>query len=525
MRIPFTQLLIQLLVLTQLAFAQQMPIDFSDSSEVFTGFDGSGFSTRSDPNNAGNTVGQFFNDGSNAWQGFTIGLSRAIDLDFQKTISLSFYGFDPNTHTILIKLEGGTNPDVEVTQNVPSGGGWTDNITFNFANAVLSSDGSTPINASGTYNRLTIFIDGGATIQGTYLIDDIDDGSEETDPNALDVIYGGVPVWEDNFDTPGVVNSTNWHHQTQVIAPGVGWANGEEQHYTDLQENSFVDTSGNLNIVAKRKTRSDQGLTKSFTSARLNSKFAFTYGRVDVRAKLPKGNGTWPAIWTLGKNIREPGAYWHSDHGTTSWPDCGEIDIMEHGLGATNHVSSALHTGSSSGSTINTSGIDISDVNANYHVYSMNWSPNQITFLVDGVGFYTYNPSEKNNDTWPFYEEQFILLNVAMGGIAGAVDPGFTQSAMIVDYVKVYQEVVLGTNNSLDLDASLKLYPNPATDKIHISSKMPISGLALYDVYGKLIFTKENNTKSIDVSRLNSGVYFLEVSSSTQKAVKKVMVK
>jgi hypothetical protein len=303
MRIPFTQLLLQLLVLTQLAFAQQMPIDFSGSSEVFTGFDGSGFITRSDPNNAGNTVGQFFNDGSDAWQGFTIGLSRAIDLDFQKTISLSFYGFDPNTHTILIKLEGGTNPDVEVTQNVPSGGGWTDNITFNFANAVLSSDGSTPINASGTYNRLTIFIDGGATIPGTYLIDDIDDGSEETDPNALDVIYGGVPVWEDNFDTPGVVNSTNWHHQTQVIAPGVGWANGEEQHYTDLQENSFVDTSGNLNIVAKRKTRSDQGLTKSFTSARLNSKFAFTYGRVDVRAKLPKGNGTWPAIWTLGKNI------------------------------------------------------------------------------------------------------------------------------------------------------------------------------------------------------------------------------
>ena len=525
MRIPFTQLLLQLLVLTQLAFAQQMPIDFSGSSEVFTGFDGSGFSTRLEPNNGGNTLGQFFNDGSQAWQGFTIGLSRAIDLDFQKTISLSFYGFDPDEHTILVKLEDVTNPDVEVTQNVPRGGGWTDNITFNFANAVLSSDGSTPINASGTYNRLTIFIDGGVTISGMYLLDDIDDGSEETDPNALDVIYGGVPVWEDNFDTPGAVNSLNWHHQTQVIIPGVGWANGEEQHYTDLQENSFVDTSGNLNIVAKRKTRSDQGLTKSFTSARLNSKFAFKYGRVDVRAKLPKGNGTWPAIWTLGKNIYEPGAYWHSDHGTTSWPDCGEIDIMEHGLKATNYVSSALHTGSSYGSTINTSGIDISDVNANYHVYSMNWSPNQITFLVDGVGFYTYNPSEKNNDTWPFDKEQFILLNVAMGGIAGAVDPGFTESAMIVDYVKVYQQVVLGTSNTLDLDASLKLYPNPATDKIHISSKIPISGLALYDVYGKLILTRENNTESIDVSRLNSGVYFLEVSSSTQKAVKKVMVK
>ena len=527
MRISFTQLLLQLLVVTQLSFAQQMPVDFSDSSEVFTGFGGSGFITRSDPNNAGNTVGQFFNDGSKAWQGFTIGLSRAIDLDFQKTISLSFYEFVPNTHTILLKLEDGANPDVEVTQNVPSGGGWTDNITFDFANAVLSSDGSTPINASGTYNRLTIFIDGGAAISGMYLIDDIDDGSEETDPNALDVIYGGVPVWEDNFDTPGVVNSTNWHHQTQVIIPGVGWANNETQHYTDSEDNSFVDTSGNLNIVAIKETLTDQGLTKQFTSARLNSKFAFTYGRVDVRAKLPSDNGTWPAIWTLGKKIYEPGAFWHQSFGDWDkrWPACGEIDIMEHGLGATNHVSSALHTDSSYSNTINTSGIDISDVSANFHVYSMNWSPNQITFLVDGVGYYTYNPSDKNDSTWPFYEDQFILLNLAMEGISGTTDSDFTQATMIVDYVKVYQEVVLGTNNSLDLDASLKLYPNPATDKIHISSKMPISGLALYDVYGKLIFTKENNTKSIDVSRLNSGVYFLEVSSNTQKVVKKVMVK
>ena len=523
MKINFTQLTFTFLFVVQFSFAQQMPIDFSETSEVFTAFGGSGFSTRTDPSNPGNTVGQFYNDGSDAWQGFTLGLSRDIDLEVQKTISLSFYGFDPNAHTMVLKLEGSVNDDVEVTQNIPTGGGWTTGITFDFSNAVISGVG-TPINASGTYSRLTLFIDGGITTPGTYLIDDIDDGSEATDPNALDVIYGGDPVWEDNFDTPGAVNSTNWHHQTQVIIPGVGWANGEEQHYTDLEENSFVDTSGNLNIVAIRKNRSDQGLTKSFTSARLNSKFAFTYGRVDVRAKLPKGNGTWPAIWTLGKNIYEPGAFWHSSHGTTSWPDCGEIDIMEHGLGATNHVSSALHTGSSSGNTENTLGINISDVNSNFHVYSMNWSPDQITFLVDGVGFYTYKPSDKNTATWPFDEDQFILLNVAMGGISGAVDPGFTESAMIVDYVRVYQEVVLSTDKDLDLDSTLKLYPNPATDKIYISSKKPLSALALYDVYGKLVLKKENNANSIDVSHLNSGVYFLEVSSNSERVVKKVII-
>ena len=86
-----------------------MPIDFSETSEVFTAFGGSGFSTRTDPSNPGNTVGQFYNDGTNAWQGFTMGLSRDIDLEVQKTISLSFYGFDNNAHTIVLKLEGGVN--------------------------------------------------------------------------------------------------------------------------------------------------------------------------------------------------------------------------------------------------------------------------------------------------------------------------------------------------------------------------------------------------------------------------------
>ena len=525
MKINFTQLSIVFLFTTQLSIAQQMPIDFSDSSENFSTFDGSGFSFNNDPDDSGNSVGQFHNDGTAAWQGFTLGLSRPIDLDVQKTISLSFYGFDPNAHTIVLKLENGVNDDVEVVQDVPTGGGWTTGITFDFANAVISGVG-TPINASGTYDRLTIFIDGGATIPGTYLLDNIDDGSEETDPNALDVIYGGDPVWEDNFDTPGAVNPTNWHHQTQVIIPGVGWANEEKQHYTNRIDNSFVDTSGNLNIIAKGETWSDQGLTKQYTSARLNSKFAFTYGRVDVRAKLPSGNGTWPAIWTLGKNIYEPGAFWHQSFGDWDkrWPACGEIDIMEHGLGAVNHVSSALHTPSSSGSTINTSGIDISDVNANFHVYSMNWSPNQITFLVDGVGYYTYNPSDKNDSTWPFYEDQFILLNLAMGGISGTIDSNFEQASMIVDYVRVYQEVVLSTDKDLDLDSTLKLYPNPATDTIHISAKVALSSLALYDVYGKLVLKKETDSKSLDVSQLNSGIYFLEVSSNSEKVVKKVII-
>jgi hypothetical protein len=109
-----------------------------------------------------------------------------------------------------------------------------------------------------------------------------------------------------------------------------------------------------------------------------------------------------------------------------------------------------------------------------------------------------------------------------MGGFSGTIDANFTQTSMIIDYVKVYQSVLSVTD--LNLDDSLRVFPNPATDTIHVSSKVALSSLLLYDVYGKLILKKENNTNSLDVSRLNSGMYFLEVSSNTGKVVKKVMV-
>lgn len=513
------------LFLSHNSFSQEMPIDFSVSTDSFTAFAGSGFSFNTDTDNSGNDVGQFFNDGTDAWQGFSLDLISSIDLDFQNTISLSFYGFDPNVHTLILKLENGTNPDVQVTQNVPSGGGWTNNITFDYSNAVLSSDGVTHVNASGTYDRIVIFIDGGSTISGTYLIDNIEDGSVVTDPNAIDVEYNYL-VWEDNFDTAGAVNPSKWHHQTQVIIPGVGWANGEVQHYTNRIDNSFVDNSGFLNIVAKEETYQDQGLTKNYTSARLNSKFAFTYGRVDVRAKLPIEAGTWPAIWLLGKNINENGAFWDSAFGTTSWPACGEIDVMERGIFPgedVNYVNSAIHTPCCHGGNPNQGGTIANDLANEFHVYSVNWSPNQITFLLDGVGFYTYNPAIKDASTWPFTEDQFILLNVAMGGLAGNIDPAFTQGQMTIDYVRVYKDAPLSIDDSFNTVSDIKIYPNPTNNIINISSKSTINSIALYDIYGKLMLKQNTKTASIDISTFSNGVYFLEIYSNNTKEVKKVI--
>ena len=130
-------------------YSQQMPLDFTDSADTFITFDGSGFSTRNDPKDAGNKVGQFFNNGSNASQGFYIDV--AVNLDIQQKITLAFYSFDPNPHNILLKLESATNTNVQVkeTFTVPSPANWK-TISFDFSNAKNSADG-TNVNATGIY--------------------------------------------------------------------------------------------------------------------------------------------------------------------------------------------------------------------------------------------------------------------------------------------------------------------------------------------------------------------------------------
>jgi beta-glucanase (GH16 family) len=245
-------------------------------------------------------------------------------------------------------------------------------------------------------------------------------------------------VWNDEFDGSGVVNNTKWFHQTQ-LPNGSSWYNGELQHYTNRSSNSYL-SNGILNIMAKKEAFSSQGHTKQYTSARLNSKFAFKYGRVEVRAKLPTGAGTWPAIWMLGKNINEPGGFWKPTHGTTNWPACGEIDIMEHWGTNQNVISSAVHfpvNGNLSVGQYVTNAQTKTTVSSQFHVYAVDWNAQRITFSVDGVNHFSYSPPVKNQFTWPFDAEQYLLLNVA---IEPSVLNTFVQSAMEIDYVRVYQE-------------------------------------------------------------------------------------
>jgi beta-glucanase (GH16 family) len=333
----------------------------------------------------------------------------------------------------------------------------------------------------------------------------------------VDVVYNDL-VWSDEFDVNGAVNATNWFHQIQLPAGG-SWFNGEVQHYTDQLTNSFVN-GGFLNIVAKKEPYTSQGVTKQYTSARLNSKFAFKYGRVDVRAKLPIQAGTWPAIWMLGKNVNEDGGFFDAAFGTTNWPACGEIDIMEHGITPsqpTNYVQSALHTPSSFGNTSNIGGAIANNLGTDYHVYSMNWSPYQITFLLDGVAFYTYNPAVKTPSNWPFDLEQYLLLNIAMGGIAGTIDPGYTESSMVIDYVRVYQNVQVDTQIPINFTATVGNVTSSSVELLLNATDN--SGNVVYNVtYGGTTITSAGASgvqKSLVISGLNSNTnYIFSVAAS-----------
>ncbi len=322
-------------------------------------------------------------------------------------------------------------------------------------------------------------------------------------------------VWSDEFDEDGAIDDTKWFHQTKLPAGG-SWYNGEIQHYTNQDSNAYV-SNGMLHLVARKETFTDQGITKTHTSARLNSKYVFTNGRVEVRAKLPLGVGTWPAIWTLGQNIAEKGAYWEQQgYGKVGWPACGEIDIMEHWGNNQNYISSATHTPSSYGNTINVAGQVIPTTSTEFHIYALEWTKDKLVFSVDSVVHFIYNPDVKNTSTWPYIDPQYILLNIAL---QSSISPNFTRGSMDIDYVRIYEE---GTNSVEPKLATRTpfFYPNPVLNTLTIQLNNLIEQLAIVKIYsadGQLIITDtilatQNKLEVNQLNRLPSGVYFADFS-------------
>jgi beta-glucanase (GH16 family) len=252
---------------------------------------------------------------------------------------------------------------------------------------------------------------------------------------------GGIPsgyrlVWSDEFDVPGLPDTTKWSYD--VERNSAGWYNNELQYYANARaENSGV-VGGMLQIAARREDLATLEFPdwsgQRYSSARLitRGKAAWTYGFIEVRAKLPCGRGTWPAIWTL------------SAPPEGRWPDDGEIDIMEHVGFDPGVVHGTVHTAGYNHTRGNhrSAQASLPDVCTQFHRYQMHWTATRITVGIDDRNFYQYSNDGSGNAEWPFDSPQYLILNVAVGGDWGGqqgVNDAVFPATFEIDYVRVYQ--------------------------------------------------------------------------------------
>lgn len=229
-------------------------------------------------------------------------------------------------------------------------------------------------------------------------------------------------VWADEFDGKEL-NQANWSLSLGNGCPQLcGWGNDELQVYTD--KNHRVE-NGLLYIKAEREG-------DHYTSTRINTKGkkAFQYGRFEVRAKLAVGKGVWPAFWLLGTNIDQVG-----------WPLCGEIDVLEYVGRSPQEIFTSLHTQAGHGDNASTKTTRIENIEEGFHIYSADWTKDQIAFYVDGQNVYTFAPKDKSQEVWPYNQPFYLLLNLAIGGNFGGkeVDHTVFPQEFVIDYIRVYQ--------------------------------------------------------------------------------------
>jgi len=319
---------------------------------------------------------------------------------------------------------------------------------------------------------------------------------------------GWTLVWSDEFDGSSI-DPSSWTFDTG----GGGWGNSELENYTSRPDNAAV-ANGTLLIIAKKENLG----SNAYTSARLKTQGlrTFTYGRVEARMKLPAGQGLWPAFWMLGQNIT-----------TVSWPQCGEIDIMEHIDNVplcygTMHWNNNGHVQYGSNTPC-----DVSQ----YHVYAIEWDAGSISWFVDTVRYCTGNIANNVNSTGAFHAPFFILLNLAVGGSwpGNPVDATPFPDTMFVDYVRVYQPGVNdlpGGDPGLPGKASLlQNFPNPFNPSTTIRYALPARShvnLSVYNTLGQLLATLVNGEEgagdheaTFDGSECAGGVYFYRLQAGS----------
>jgi beta-glucanase (GH16 family) len=245
-------------------------------------------------------------------------------------------------------------------------------------------------------------------------------------------------VWEDRFEKDGYPDETIWDYEEGYIR------NNEAQYYTRKRKENARVENGNLIIEARK----DHWEGKEITSASLHTygKKHMTYGKIEVRAKIPVGRGTWPAIWMLGTSIREG----------MGWPGCGEIDIMENVGFDPERIHGNVHTekynhvlGTNKGNSI-----EADKPYEKYHVYRLEWFPDRMDFYVDETRYFTFTNEHTGHATWPFDKPHYLIINLAIGGGWGGqqgIDESIFPQKYCIDYVKVYKQKGLDSEDSKDI--------------------------------------------------------------------------
>jgi beta-glucanase (GH16 family) len=259
------------------------------------------------------------------------------------------------------------------------------------------------------------------TEDGTYLLTD---NTGYTTP----LTYPGYSlVWSDEF-TENLIDDNIWNHE--IGNGSSGWGNNELEYYTNSVKNSFI-SNGNLIIEARNQAMSGF----AYTSARMTTqnKKSFTFGRIDIRAKLPVGKGIWPALWMLGTNIN-----------TAGWPACGEIDIMELVGNSPTVIRGTMHWKTVAGASTNKGEnytLASGDFSQEFHVFSIIWTKDNISWYVDDQMYLSNSASDVGSANYPFNADQFFIFNVAVGGNwPGSPDNTTTfPKRMFVDYIRVFQ--------------------------------------------------------------------------------------
>ena len=264
------------------------------------------------------------------------------------------------------------------------------------------------------------------------------------------VADGWKLVWSDEFDYEGLPDPTKWDYEEGFVR------NGEMQYYTRAKKENARVENGTLVIEGRKeevknpqyKPDSKNWMLNrefaSYTAASLitQNKASWKYGKIEVRAKLPKGAGAWPAIWTLGVNYPQ-----------VSWPKCGEIDILEWWGRSPGQVTSNFHYSGKNKKTLTMGKLAVPKINDDFHTYAIEWSESVIDVFFDGKKYHSFSVDEAGSgEENPYRKPHYLLINLAMGGkVGGPIDDSMLPQKYLIDYVRVYERATGQAKDAVEL--------------------------------------------------------------------------